>query len=472
MTQIQLCIPLQAIICIQLFTKKIEETQWVAIFASQLGLIQTHFIMYMFTGETSQFQQQSQDGKQGQDGISQWQVWQVSMLMPIVQLSTCRSASSSGINKTFIIQLLQIAFWSYAVFLVQDIQLFYISFEGVQIPMYFLIGYYGGRNRKIHAAYQFFLYTLVGSQFLLQGQIIQYQETGTSDYLTQMTQPISESRQYFQWLAFFFAQAIKVPMIPMHIWLPEAHVEAPTAASVQLAAILQKLGSYGQLRYCLPLFPEATKIFTPQVYTMCIIAIIYSSQASQALWDMKKQIAYSSIGHMNIATLAIFTNDSFGISASIYFLISHGIISSAQFLQIGILYDRYHTRTIKYYRGLANIMPIFNLFFLLFTLANIAVPGTSGFLSEFLTFFAMFQKNPIITQIASSAIVQTPAYSLWFYHKISYGTQSPHITTQWSDLSIREIHTLQPLQFFTLFFGIYPSQIFDSIELSCLSLLH
>ncbi len=470
MTQIQLCIPILSIVCIQQFTKKIEEIQWVAIQFSQLGQVQTHLIMYMFSGETSQFQQLSQDGKQGQDGISIWQIWQISMLMPIVQQSTWKSIVIQP--KTFIIQQLQIAFWSYAVFLVQDIQLFYISFEGVQIPMYFLIGYYGGRNRKIHAAYQFFIYTLIGSQFLQLGQIIQYQETGTSDYLTQMTQPISLSRQYFQWQAFFFALAIKVPMIPMHIWLPEAHVEAPTAASVQLAAILQKQGSYGQLRYCQPLFPDATYLFTPQVYTMCIIAIIYSSQASQALWDMKKLIAYSSIGHMNIATQAIFTNDSYGISASIFFLISHGIISSAQFLQIGVLYDRFHTRTIKYYRGLANILPIFNQFFLLFIQANIAVPGTSGFLSEFLTFFAMFKKNPIITQIASSAIVQTPAYSLWFYHKISYGFLSPHLTTLWSDLTIREIHTLLPLLFFTFFFGIYPSYIFDSIEMSCLSLLY
>ncbi len=470
MTQIQLCIPIQAILCIIQFTKKIEETQWVAIQFSQLAQIQTQLIMYMFTGSTSQFQQQSQDGKLGLDGISIWQVWQVSILMPIVQLSTWKSIEVKP--KIFIILQLQIAFWSYAVFLVLDVQLFYISFEGVQIPMYFQIGYYGGRNRKIHAAYQFFLYTQVGSLFLLLGQIIQYQETGTSDYLTQMTLPISSSRQYFQWLAFFFALAIKVPMIPMHIWLPEAHVEAPTAASVQLAAILLKLGSYGQLRYCQPLFPDATQVFLPQVYTMCIIAIIYSSQASQALWDMKKLIAYSSIGHMNIATLAIFTNDIYGISASIYFLISHGIISSAQFLLIGILYDRYHTRTIKYYRGLVNIMPMFNLFFLLFTLANIAVPGTSGFLSEFLTFFAIFQKNPIITQIASSAIVQTPAYNLWFYHKISYGTQSSHIVKFSSDLTLKELHTLLPLLFFTLFLGIYPNYILNNVEISVFSLIN
>lgn len=338
--------------------------------------------------------------------------------------------------------------------------------------MYIQIGYYGGRNRKIHAAYQFFIYTQVGSQFLQQAQIIQYQETGTSDYLSQITIPISESRQYLLWFAFFFALAIKVPMIPMHIWQPEAHVEAPTAASVLLAAVQQKQGSYGQLRYCLPLFPNASNQFSPLVYTICIIGIIYSSQASQALWDMKKQIAYSSIGHMNIATQAIFTNDYSGISVSIYFLISHGIISSALFLQIGILYDRYHTRTIKYYRGIANIMPIFNIFFLVFIQANIAVPGTSGFISEFLTFQALLKKNPMITQIASSAIVLTPAYSLWFYHKVSYGTLSPHITTLWSDITLREINTQIPQCAFTMILGIYPTYIFETLELSCLSILY
>lgn len=470
MLESQLITPIQGIFSIQVYTKKIEESLWVAIFFSQISTIQTNYIMYLFSTETSLFQQQGVSGKLGLDGINQWQIWQISIQMPVVQQSTWRSIEVKP--KTFIIQQLQIVFWSYAVFLVQDIQLFYISFEGVQIPMYFQIGYYGGRNRKIHAAYQFFIYTQLGSLFLQQAQIIQYQETGTSDYISQMTIPISESKQYLLWFAFFFAQAIKVPMIPMHIWQPEAHVEAPTAASVLLAAVQLKQGSYGQLRYCLPLFPDATNLFSPLVYTICIIGIIYSSLASQALWDMKKLIAYSSIGHMNIATQAIFTNDYSGISVTIYFLISHGIISSALFLQVGILYDRYHTRTIKYYRGLANIMPMFNLFFIIFIFANIAVPGTSGFISEFLTFFALLKKNPIITSIACSSILLSGAYSLWFYHKISYGTLSPHITTLWSDITLREINTQIPQCGFTLFLGLYPTYIFETLELSCLSLLY
>ena len=466
---LQQIIPQIAIISIS-FCKKREEIQWVAVGFSQVAIVHTQIIIHLFTGDTSVFQFQYY-GKQGQDGISLWQIWQISIQMPIIQQSTWGSSSHcTDMYRTQIIMQLQIAFWSYAVFMVLDLQQFYISFEGVLIPMYFLIGFFGGRNRKIHAANQFFIYTLQGSQFQQQAQIILYQETGTSDYQTIQTIPISPIRQYMLWQAFFFAQAIKIPMVPMHIWLPEAHVEAPTAASVLLAAILLKQGSYGLLRYCQPLFPIASSTFTPGVVTMCIVGIIYSSVACLALWDMKKQIAYSSIGHMNTATQAIFTNDLNGISASIFFLISHGIISSAQFLLIGILYDRYHTRTIKYYRGLVIIMPIFTVFFLIFTLANIAVPGTSGFICEFLTFLAAFNLNPFVGFISSIAIVLAPAYSLWFFHKISYGSISPHLTSLWSDISLKEFHLLLPLLFFTLFFGLFPNFLLLPIQMSCLSL--
>lgn len=448
-----------------------EEIQWIAIGFSQITMMHTQMIVYLYDSNTSGFQFiEGSYGKQGQDGISLWQVWQISMQMPIIQQSTWKSVESNP--KGMIQQQIMIGFWSYSVFQVQDIQQFYISFEGVQIPMYFQIGFYGGRNRKIHAGNQFFIYTLQGSQFLQQAQIILYIETGTSDYQTQQTYPISESRQKILWQGFFIALAIKVPMIPMHIWLPEAHVEAPTSASVLQAAIQQKQGSYGQQRYCQPLFPIATKIFTPIVITMCIIAIIYSSVACLALWDMKKQIAYSSIGHMNTATLAIFTNDYHGISASIYFLISHGQISSALFLQIGIQYDRYHTRTIKYYRGIVLIMPQYTVIFLFFTQGNIAVPGTSGFISEFQTFVAAFNQNPFIAILASQAIIQAPAYSLWFFHKISYGTQSPHQTQLMSDITKKEFNILLPLGFFTIYFGQNPNIIINTIQLSCLSLLY
>ena len=466
---LQLIIPIITIIAI-IYCRNSEEIQQISIGFSQITMMHIQLIIYKFTGEISVFEY-IYYGKQGQDGISIWQIQLISIQMPIVLQSTWKSIN--GLKyRIYIIMQLQITFWSYAVFIVQDIQQFYISFEGVLIPMYFIIGFYGGRNRKIHAANLFFMYTLQGSQFQQQAQIIIYLETGTSDYQTIQTIPISINRQYLLWLAFFFALAIKIPIIPMHIWLPEAHVEAPTAASVLLAAILQKLGSYGLLRYCLSLFPIATSTFTPFIITICIIGIIYSSFACLALQDMKKQIAYSSIGHMNIATQAIFTNDLNGLNGSIYFLISHGIISSAQFLLIGILYDRYHTRTIKYYRGLVLLMPLFSIFFLLFILANIAVPGTSGFICEFLTFLAAFNLNPFIGIIASIAIVITPAYSLWFFHKIIYGKISPHLLFIFSDLTFKEFIILSPLFIFTIFLGIYPNFILQPIQQANLNQLY
>lgn len=469
MLQLFQIIPIIAIICI-VFCKKNKDIQSVAIGFSYINVYHALYVLYNFKGNLNTFEF-IYYGKQGQDGISLWQIQQISVQMPLIFQSTWKSINGFS-YKIYMIQQQSIAFWSYAVFLVQDLQQFYISFEGVQIPMYLIIAIYGGRNRKIHAANLFFIYTLLGSQFQQLAQIILYQETGTSDYQIIQTTPISKIKQYFQCQAFFLAQAIKIPMIPMHIWLPEAHVEAPTAASVLLAAILLKQGAYGFFRYCLAIFPLATSTQTPFFFSICIIGIVYSSFACLSLQDMKKLIAYSSIGHMNIATLSIFTNDLNGISGSIYFLISHGIISSALFFLIGVLYDRYHTRTIKYYRGIVQIMPLFSLFFLCFTLANIAVPGTSGFICEFLTFLAAFNLNPFIGIFSSQAIVQTPTYSLWFFHKIIYGKISPHFITIFSDLTFKEFTILSPLLFFTFFLGIFPNYILLPMQISNLNLLY
>ena len=470
MQTVQQIIPQIAIISIwKQTTKKGAEIQWIAIGFSQINQMHTQMIIYLYDSKTSDYQFMSfYNSQQGQDGISLWQVWQISMQMPIVQQSTWKSVSNNP--KGMIIQQQIIGFWAYAVFQVMDIQQFYISFEGVQIPMYFQIGYYGGRNRKIHAGNQFFIYTLQGSQFQQQAMIIQYIETGTSNYQIQQSMPISTSKQNILWQGFFIAQAIKIPMIPMHIWLPEAHVEAPTGASVLQAAIQQKQGSYGQQRFNQALFTEASIKYQPIVMTMCIIAIIYSSIACLSQWDMKKQIAYSSIGHMNTATIGIFTNEYNGQCASVYFLISHGIISSALFIMIGILYDRYHTRTIKYYRGIVQIMPIYTVIFLYFTQGNIAVPGTSGFISEFMTFIAAFNQNPQVAIFSSQAIILAPSYSIWFYQKISYGTQSRHQTEQMSDITKKEFNLQLPLGIMMIYIGIYPNKIINTISLSCVSL--
>lgn len=454
------------------FIKSEIKAKWISLVVSITSFINIQWIIYQIKSNTSIIQQISlSDGNQGQDTISVWQVWQICVQMPIIQQSTWKVIiSNQGQYHRQINCQLIITFWSYSVFMVTDLQLFYISFEGVQIPMYILIGFYGGRNRKIHAANQFFIYTLQGSQFLQQGQVIQYQETGTSNYQILATINISSTNQLFIQQAFFFAQAIKIPMVPMHIWLPEAHVEAPTAASVLQAAILQKQGSYGLLRYCQPFFPQATKFLSPFIITQCIIGIIYSSIACQAIWDMKKLIAYSSIAHMNTATQALFTNDLNGLNACVFFMISHGIISSAQFLIIGFIYDRYHTRTIKYYKGLALIKPMLISFFLIFTLANIAVPGTSGFVCEFMTFLAAFQSSPVAGLLSTSAIILAPAYSLWFFHKISYGTISPHFYSLWSDQNRKEFYLLLPLAIFTIYMGLYPDFILSTIQFSCLGL--
>lgn len=460
-----LCLPLIGNYTTETLKKNIQkQTQFQTILSS----IQSQILIQIYSDSTCLFQFIWQ-GKFGIDGISLWLVWQVSILMPIVLLSTEKSVEIQPI--TMLILLILIGFWSNAVFLSQDLQLFYLSFEGVQIPMFQQIGFYGGRNRKIHAAYQFFLYTQFGSLFFLIAQILLYSQTGTTDYQLLLTYKLDNNIAIFIWICFFLAQAIKVPMIPAHIWLPEAHVEAPTAASVLQAAILQKQGSYGMLRYLLGLFPEQSKYMTPFIAVLCTLGIIFSSVACQALWDMKKQIAYSSIGHMNTATLAIFTNDIIGISASIFFLISHGQISSGQFQQIGILYDRFHTRTIKYFKGLVQILPVFTTFFQIFTQANIAVPGTSGFVSEFLTFLATFQMNPTLGLLASSAILLAPAYSQWFFHRISYGSISNHQTLIWSDCSKKEYHLLFPLIFLTLILGIYPSYIQDTLLITVGSLV-
>jgi len=252
-------------------------------------------------------------------------------------------------------------------------------------------------------------------------------------------------------------------MVPFHLWLISAHVEAPTAGSVILAAILLKLGSYGFIRYSIPLFPEASHLLSPFLCSLCIIAIIYTSVACLAQLDLKRVIAYSSIGHMNTSVIGLFSNDYHGISASIYFLISHGLISSALFLLIGVIYDRYHTRTIKYFRGIVMLMPLFTLIFLIFTLANAAIPGTSGFISEFIVFLGIYHMNPLVV-FAASAIILTPCYALWLFHRVSYGSFSNYLASLFQDLTVKEFHLFLPLIFFTFLFGLSPHFILNYLH--------
>ena len=366
-----------------------------------------------------------------------------------------------------------ISFWSNAVFIVLDILWFYISFEAVQQPMYYLITNYGSRSKTqgVHASYMFVIYTQFGSQFLFIGLLTQYIQSGSFNYEILCTLPIDSSYQYILWISFFICFAVKQPIIPFHIWLLTAHVEGSTAASVILAAILQKFGSYGQIRYNIALFPIATQLFQPFIWTQAILSILYSSIAALSQIDMKLIIAYSSIGHVGTTVQGLFSNDLYGIQAGILFMVSHGIISSAQFLQVGVLYDRYHTRTLLYYRGLSLTFPLFTTIFIFFSMANSGFPLTSGFIAEFLALSGIFNSNPLIALIASLSIVLVPAFMLNLLHRICYGRYTSYITIVTSDITIKEFHIFIPQIIFTIFLGISPQILFDSCFFNVSNLL-
>jgi proton-translocating NADH-quinone oxidoreductase chain M len=404
----------------------------------------------------------------GIDGISLFFILLTTFLIPICLLTGWNSVKIY--IKEYFIAFLITETLLIAVFSVLDLLLFYIFFESILIPMFLIIGIWGARERKIHAAYQFFLYTLFGSVLMLLGIILIYKEVGTTHVEILLTTSFNVDLQKILWLAFFASFAVKVPMIPVHIWLPEAHVEAPTAGSVLLAGILLKLGTYGFLRFSIPMFPEATIFFTPLIYTMSVIAIIYTSLITLRQIDLKKIIAYASVGHMNFVTLGIFSLNIQGIEGSLLVMLSHGIVSSALFLCVGILYDRYKTRIMKYYRGLTLVMPLFSITFLFFTLANMSVPGTSSFVGEFLILNGIFQVNVITTLLASTGIILGAAYSIWLYNRIAFGMLSKYII-KYNDMNKKEIITILPFIFLTLFMGIYPDVFLDTMHVSVTNLL-
>lgn len=456
-----LIIPVVAFFISVSSTKLESERLIIALAFSLLNFMHANLLVALFDPTLPAFQFLTGSGLLGIDGVSLLLVWLVTLLMPIVLLSFDR-----------VVILLVIGFWSVAVFLVLDFLYFYIAFEGVLIPMFFLIGFYGGLNRKIKAAYSFFLFTLLGSLLLFLALLLLYCETGDTGFEVLLATPFSYARQRLLWLAFFLSLAIKIPQVPFHLWLIEAHVEAPTAASVLLAAILLKLGTYGFIRFSLPFFPEASNYFAPALALFAILAVIYSSLATLAQLDLKKIIAYSSIAHMNFALVGLFSNHYTAIATSFYFLISHGLISAGLFLLIGLLYDRLHTRTIKYFKGLVMISPLFTLMLLLFTFANAAVPATSGFIAEFYILVGVAFSMPWFALFISLAILLTPAYGLLLFHRIAYGQIGHYITTTlFADLTTLEFHLLFTLLSFTLIFGIFPNQIFALLHYSTLKVI-
>nr|YP_010165727.1 NADH dehydrogenase subunit 4 [Imasa heleensis]QRR29740.1 NADH dehydrogenase subunit 4 [Imasa heleensis] len=405
----------------------------------------------------------------GIDGISILFILLTTFLTPICLMVGYQSVKDYV--KEYVVAFLIMESMMILVFSVLDLVLFYISFESILIPMFIIIGIWGSRERKIHAAIQFFLYTLIGSLFMLLAILVIYYSVGTTDIQTILNFEFSYERQLILWIAFFASFAIKIPMVPFHIWLPEAHVEAPTAGSVILAGVLLKLGGYGFLRFSLPLFPDATIYFIPLVYSMSVIAVVYSSLTTLRQIDLKKIIAYSSVAHMSYVTLGIFSLNIEGIEGSILLMLSHGLVSSALFLCVGILYDRHHTRIIKYYSGITQTMPVYSVLFLFFTLANISLPGTSSFVGEFLVLVSIFNNNTVIAFLAALGIILGAGYAMWLYNRVAFGKINVNYINPFKDINLIEISMLIPLLVMVLVMGIYPSIFLDTMHLSVYNLV-
>jgi len=366
--------------------------------------------------------------------------------------------------KLYSILLFTIQFFLLIIFSVLDLSLFYIFFEAILIPMYIVIGVFGSRERKIRAVYLFFFYTLCSSLLFLIGILYIYLTCGTFSIEYLLTYNFTFIEQYFLWFAFFLSFASKIPMFPFHIWLPEAHVEAPTVGSVLLAGVLLKLGVYGFIRFSLTMFPTASTFFSPFIYLFSLIGLIYASFSALRQTDLKRIIAYSSIAHMNLVILGLFSFNSLGVEGAVIQSLSHGFVASGLFFLIGIIYSRYHSRFVHYYSGMVHTMPIFAVLFLIFTMGNIALPGTSSFIGEFMLLGGVFKANVITGVISTIGVILSGAYSLWLYNRIIFGNIKEFYTLQYMDINIREFFLLGFLIFFVFFMGIFPSIFLAYIE--------
>ena len=448
-----------------------QSIKYVAIFSSSANFFISLYLWYIFDPSTSEFQFVEErlwlegfiNYKLGVDGISILFIILTTLITPLCIISVNRTINTK--LKEFLIAILLMETLMIGVFCSLDLVIFYLFFEGGLIPMFLIIGIWGG-NRRVYSAFKFFLFTLLGSVLMLIAIISIYWISGTTDIIELYKLGIDVKYQNLLWLAFFSSFAVKTPMWPFHTWLPDAHVEAPTAGSVLLAAILLKMAGYGFIRFSLGLFPVASEYFVPLVYILSLIAIIYTSLVALMQEDMKKLIAYSSIAHMGFVTLGIFTVTQQGLEGSIIQMISHGLVSSALFLCVGVLYERIHSRLIITYGGVVNVMPKFAVFFMIFTLASIGLPGTSGFIGEFLILLGAFQKNFLVATIASIGVILGAAYMLWLYRRVMFGKVKNNNLLKILDLSNSEIFVFSILVIPIIFFGFYPDPLLNTVKVS------
>ena len=454
----------------------LNNVRWIALWTTILTFILSLAAWWEFAPANPGFQLVEQKDwfshaisyKLGVDGLSMPFVLLTTFLMPF-----CIAASWVSIDKRvkeYMIAFLLLETLMIGVFVALDLVLFYLFFEGGLIPMFLIIGIWGGK-RRVYAAFKFFLYTLTGSLLMLLAIMAMYWTAGTTDITMLLTTHFPAGMQKYLWLAFFASFAVKMPMWPVHTWLPDAHVEAPTAGSVVLAAVLLKMGGYGFIRFSLPMFPDASVYFTPLIYTLSIIAIIYTSLVALVQEDMKKLIAYSSVAHMGFVTMGLFAMNAQGVEGAVFQMISHGIVSAALFLCVGVVYDRMHTRDIAAYGGLVQRMPRYAVAFMVFTLANVGLPGTSGFIGEFLTLIGAFQANSWVAFLATTGVILSAAYALYLYRRVIFGVIEKPNLMGIADLSAREIAILAPLVVLTIYYGIHPQPIIDASAASAEALI-
>ena len=451
--------------------------KYVALFTTIVNFLISIYLWISFDQTISSFQFVEEriwikdfiNYKVGVDGISILFILLTTFITPLCIVSVNNTVKNR--LRDFLIAILIMESFMIGVFCALDLVVFYLFFEAGLIPMFLIIGIWGGPKR-VYSAFKFFLYTLLGSVLMLVAIISIYWISGTTDVIALYELGIDAKYQNLLWLAFFSSFAVKTPMWPVHTWLPDAHVEAPTAGSVLLAAILLKMAGYGFIRFSLGLFPVASEVFTPLVYTLSVIAIIFTSFIALMQEDMKKLIAYSSVAHMGFVTLGIFTLQQQGIEGSIIQMLSHGLVSAALFLCVGVVYDRMHSRLIKSYGGIVTIIPKYSILFMLFTLAALGLPGTFGFVGEFLILMGAFKDNFLVAVIASFGVILGAAYMLWLYKRVVFGKLVNEDLKQMVDLNRSEYLILTCLAVPTLFFGFYPEPLFNTIEVSVSDLIN